>query len=175
MKRILFFWLLSLLIIISGCAQNEVHTKKDGELYTSFLPPKTAEMRTTFSVDASNIIMVKSVETVVNDDLETVLIITYDWTNNSNAPQAIGENINLSVKQSGVSLTPDLRMIDDKTPLVTQIGPGETLENIKQGFIANSTDEIHISFKGKEKIVFIDGRPEKAYPVDMIVDFPSDT
>lgn len=174
MKKLLFVLLVTLLIIVSGCGQNEVPTKEDGESYTSFLPPKTVEVGETFSVDLANVIRVNDVKRIVSEDLETILIISYDWTNNSNSPGTIGENIKLTLKQKNVTLTPDLSKIDNKELLIRQIGPGETLESIKQGFIAKDTEEIHISFMGKEKTIFIDGRPEKAYPVDLIIDFPSD-
>lgn len=172
MKRLLLISLVLLLVIASACSQNQVQTRKNGEFYTSFLPPKTAEVGEEFSVDASNLIRVNSIRREENQNSETILIISYDWINNSNSPQSVGENIRLSVKQKDLSLSPDLSMIDDRTPLVTQIGPGERLENISQGFISNSEDQIHLSFMGKEKVVFIDGRPTDAYPVELVVDFP---
>ncbi|MGI6382851.1 MAG: DUF5067 domain-containing protein [Tissierellaceae bacterium] len=175
MKKPFYIILLSILLMVGGCSHDEVRTKDDGEIYSSFLPPKTAALGEAFSVDDSNEIRIKQIKTAVNKKLETVVIITYDWTNNSNRPQTIGENVRLTVKQNDINLIPDLTPIEDVTPLVKQIQAGETLEGISQGFITRNRDRIHLFFMGKEKTIFIEGRPTKAYPVELTADFPSDT
>ena len=48
MKKPFYIILLSILLMVGGCSQDEVRTKDDGEIYSSFLPPKKLPLERPF-------------------------------------------------------------------------------------------------------------------------------
>lgn len=133
--------------------------------YESYLPPKTAQVGESVQVDPNAVLTIKETRIVPGDKDQEILIISYDWKNISGKAKVSQEAYLITAKQGGTGLVGDLSQVADKTKLVTQVQAGESLTDIEQGFILKSHDPVSLSLAGKEQTVFIDGKPNPAYPV----------
>jgi predicted component of type VI protein secretion system len=168
MKRI-YALLLSLILLLGISACGARGEKKE---FTSFLPPKSATVHEDIQVDETNHITIVDTQTIVpNPDKpdEKILIVTYDWKNDSEKQKITYGSFLITAKQDGVSLKPDLKHVEDKFKLVRPVEGGETLQGIQQGFVLLSDGEVTLSIKGNMYAVFVDGVPQNSYPVEVSV------
>lgn len=156
-----------LMLFAGGCASDEPQRTPEGGIFTSFLPPKTAEPGETFQVDANNAITVTETEILSAEESAQFLLITYNWTNGSPRAQTIDQNISLSVYQNGVRLRPDLTPVSDAGKLAELVPAESTQYDIQQGFVLENNEPVILSFLGNETIVFINGKPQPSYPVEV--------
>ncbi len=133
--------------------------------YQSYLPPPTAQLGESVQIDPDTVLTIKETRIVPGDKDREILIISYDWKNISGKAKVSQEAYLITAKQNGTVLVGDLSQVADKTKLVTQVKDGDSLIGIEQGFILNSRDPVKLSLAGKEHTVFIDGKPNPAYPV----------
>lgn len=166
MKKFSIFLTVILLFSLVGCSKSE---KKE---FTSHIPPKTAEVGEDIQIDETNHIKITDVSVKESEDSKFV-VITYDWTNDSKKATTSDKSFTITAKQDDVGLTPDLKVVEDKKKLVTQIDEGDTLSGMEQGFaLRNEESPVVLSIKGSMFSVFIDGKPQSAYPVEVTVELP---
>ncbi|HHU52730.1 MAG TPA: DUF5067 domain-containing protein [Clostridiaceae bacterium] len=166
MKKISIILTVILLFSLVGCSKAE---KKE---FTSHIPPETAEVGQDIQIDETNHIEITDINIKEFEDSKYV-VITYDWTNDSKSAATSDKSFTITASQDDVGLKPNLKVVEDKKKLVTQIEGGETLSGMEQGFaLRNEESPVILSIKGKMFSVFIDGKPQSAYPVKVTVELP---
>ena len=162
------------LLLLLVCLLSLAACKKGGEdkVFTSFVPPKTASVHEDIQVDETNHVTIVDTKTITpNPDKpdEKILIVTYDWKNDSKSQKITHGSFLLTAKQDGATLQPNLKHVDDQFLLVKPVQGGETLQGIQQGFELLSDNEVTLSIKGNMFAVFIDGVPKNSYAVEVPV------
>ncbi|NLJ71066.1 MAG: DUF5067 domain-containing protein [Clostridiaceae bacterium] len=166
MKKFSILLTVILLFSLVGCSKSE---KKE---FTSHIPPKTAEVGEDIQIDETNHIKITDISVKESEDLKYV-VITYDWTNDSKKATTSDKSFTITASQDDVGLTPNLKVVEDKKKLVTQIEAGDTLSGMEQGFALNNEESpVVFSIKGNMLSIFIDGKPQAAYPVKVTVELP---
>lgn len=141
-------------------------------MFSSFVPAKTALGGEDIQLDESNHITITDfgfTNTAEDPSLALdVIVISYDWTNQSQKSVVGSEQYLLTAKQDGVLLEPFLSVVEDKTKLVTQLGPGETLNGIQQAFVLrDQTNDVKLYLKGNANTILVEGSPQSSYPVEV--------
>lgn len=167
MRRIVLIVLAFALLFAGGCASDELQRNPEGEIFTSFLPPKTAEPGETFKVDANNAITLTNAQVLPAEEGARFLLITYNWENGSQSPQTIDQNVRLTAYQDSVRLQPDLTPVADTGKLAASVLEASTQYDIQQGFVLENDEPVVLNFTGNETIIFIDGRPQSSYAVQV--------
>ena len=163
MKRI-YALLLSLILLLGISACGARGEKKE---FTSFLPPKSATVHEDIQVDETNHITIVDTQTIVpNPDKpdEKILIVTYDWKNDSEKQKITYGSFLITAKQDGVSLKPDLKHVEDKFKLVRPRRRRNAAGH-QQGFVLLSDGEVTLPIKGIMGPL-VDGVPQNSYPVE---------
>lgn len=169
-QRILsVFGILALVLGLTACAVQEPRLNAEGEIFTSYVPPRTAEVGETFGVDSTNSLTLTRAELVADGETR-YLLITYNWSNHSTQARTIDNHIRLTVEQGGVPLTPDLSPVADRKKLVTELPAESTQYEIQQAFVLENDDPVSLFFRGNESTIFIDGFPTGAHPVELTID-----
>ncbi len=160
-KRLALFLMVVLALALTGC----IHASKDGQVFESYIPPETGEVGEPIKLDPANTLTIKDHRIETLEDGARVLIITYDWENTSDRAFVGSDAYVITASQEGIGLTPDLSKITDKKKLVTEVPGHETLEDIEQGFILDGDGDVTLTLDGKINTVFVDGKPQFAWPV----------
>ena len=66
-----------------------------------------------------------------------------------------------------MQLEGDLRLVEDKKKLVSELAAGETMKDIEQGFKLISDADVTLVLEGKVNYIFIDGVPVFNHPTEV--------
>lgn len=159
MKKCNSFVLMILTTLVATLFLTSCGSKEEKQ-YVSYIPPKIGQLGEEIKLDPSNTLKITGQRVEKDAKGRKVFVVTYDWTNTSKG-QLVGKDAYLlTASQNGGSLKPELSVIKDKKKLVTALKPGETLTGIEQGFVMLTDDPVTLSLSGKQKYIFIDGKPQ---------------